>query len=85
MTVQQHSDLPPDQEHAGEDDYFHEVTREEAAVYFDSQARLALGISGEEFLRRWDDGEFKPVPDTREYWSLGRLVMLIPLGRHTPS
>ena len=61
------------------------VTAEEARAMFDYQARKSLGISGDEFLRRWDRGEYQPVPDTREGWKIGHLVMLIPFGRATDA
>ena len=32
----------------------HVVTPEEGLALFDQQARKTLGISGDEFLRRWD-------------------------------
>lgn len=34
-----------------------ELTQEEARELFDRQARAWLGISGEEFIRRYDAGE----------------------------
>jgi hypothetical protein len=40
-----------------------ELTEEEARAYFDAQARRLLGISGEEFLRRLDAGEFDELVD----------------------
>lgn len=61
------------------------LTEEEAYDLFDRQAHLALGISGEEFLRRWDAGEVPPVPDTPEGRPLGHLVMMIPFGRSTTA
>ena len=51
------------------------LTHEEALEVFDARAREIAGMSGEEFLRRWDAGEF-PDPDGTP---LMRLVMLIPL------
>lgn len=81
MATLQHHNIPPDQGDPEAMDYIHEVTPEAAYAYFDTQARAILNISAEEFLPRWDAGEFRPVPDTREYWKLGRLVMLIPLAR----
>lgn len=50
---------------------------EEARALFDRQARKFLGISGEEFLRRYDAGEF------RECGSLDvvRMQILLPLVR----
>jgi hypothetical protein len=59
------------------------VTAEEGRALFDREARALLGISGEEFLRRWDRGEYGPVPDTKDGRKLGRLVMLIPFARRT--
>lgn len=40
-----------------------------------------LGVSGAEFLEVWDQGEYQPVPDTREGRKVARLVMLIPIAR----
>ena len=59
----------------------HVVTRDEGLAIFDRDARQALGISGEEFLRRWDAGEYQPVPDTVEGRAIGRLAVLIPFVR----
>jgi hypothetical protein len=59
----------------------HIVTREEGLALFDQQARKTLGISGDEFLRRWDEGVYQPVPDTPEGRAIGRLAMLIPFAR----
>ena len=36
-----------------------ELTAEEGREAFDRSARFTLGISGEEFLRRWGEGEWK--------------------------
>lgn len=63
----------------------HIVTREEGIALFDQQARKTLGLSGDEFLRRWDAGEFQPIPDTPEGWKIGRLVMTIPFARRTKA
>jgi hypothetical protein len=58
------------------------LTPEEARDLFDNRARMELGISGEEFLRRWDAGEYTPIPDTPEGWKVGRLYMMFPfVGR----
>ncbi len=57
-------------------------TDEEAHAVFDAQARKEPGISGEEFLRRWDAREFPyPIPDDPEGWKVGRLVMILDLVR----
>jgi hypothetical protein len=59
------------------------VTIEEGHAMFDRQARRELGISGAEFLRRWDAGAYRPVPDTAEGRKIGRLVMLMPFAGRT--
>ena len=56
----------------------HELTDEEAWELFDRSARRYLGISGEEFMRRWDAGEYDD-PDDRtknppEVMELGMLM-----------
>ena len=50
--------------HLLEDDaHIRYVTDEEAWGIFDETARREMGISGEEFLRRWDAGEWQDDPD----------------------
>lgn len=41
----------------------HWLSDEEAREEFDAQARKWLGLSGEEFLRRWDAGEYRGLED----------------------
>lgn len=53
-----------------------EVTRAEGRAILDRAARRSLGVSGEEFLRRWDAGEYENYdPDAVE------VAMLIPFAR----
>lgn len=40
-----------------------QLTREETLEHFDAQARKRLGMSGEEFVRRLDAGEFHDIVD----------------------
>lgn len=61
------------------------VTPEEARALFDRRARQLLHISGEEFLLRWDAGEFRPVRDDAEGRMVGELVMMMPFARRTKS
>lgn len=70
-----------DDDEPDDDDDVIVLTEEEGAALFDREARKALGISGEEFLRRWDAGEIPPVPDTPEGRPLGNLVMMLPFVR----
>ena len=55
------------------------VIPEEAREIFDRRARMELGISGEEFLRRWDAGEYDSIPDTPDGWKIARMSMMMPL------
>ncbi|MGH2367429.1 MAG: hypothetical protein ACRDI2_04455 [Chloroflexota bacterium] len=54
------------------------LTREEAYRLFDDQVWRELGMSGEEFLRRWRAGEFAADIDRPE---LRRVIMLLPFAR----
>jgi hypothetical protein len=57
---------------------------EEARAILESKVEYELGISGEEFLRRWDSGEYgtsAEVADTPEGWRIRRLVEVIPTFR----
>src|SRR5215213_8896073 len=59
----------------------HLTTAEEGRALFDHQAKKTLGISGNEFLKMWDAGGYRPVPDTAEGRKVRRLVMLMPFAR----
>ncbi len=51
---------------------------------FDQEARRIVGISGDEFLARWDAGEFRDWEDTPEGRKVAYLILLIPFGRRLP-
>lgn len=59
-----------------------ELSREEGRKLFDRQARRYLGISGEEFLEKWDSREYGD-PDDRAKNPPGvmELAMLLPFVR----
>lgn len=57
------------------------LSPEESREVFDYQARKLVNMSGEEFLRRWDAGEFRELFDKPGYEKLTRLVMMMPFGR----
>jgi hypothetical protein len=58
------------------------LNEEEAREYFDRDARRLLGISGEEFLRRLDAGEYdREDLDDRTLRGAMKLIMSIPFGR----
>lgn len=52
------------------------LSPEEAQALFDQLARESLGISGDEFLRRWDAGEYEGV-DTPEVIEMYMLLGLV--------
>lgn len=51
---------------------------------FDRQARRLLGISGVEFLRRWDAGESRHEEDSPEARAAVHVAGLLPFGRRDP-
>jgi hypothetical protein len=56
---------------------------DDARALFDRQARNLVGMSGEEFLRRWDAGEYqgRNLDEDQETRKIAHLVLLIPFGR----
>jgi hypothetical protein len=63
----------------------HLTTPEEGRVLFDRQAKKTLGISGNEFLERWDSGTYRTVSDSAERRKVRRLVMLMPFARRAKA
>lgn len=56
-----------------------EINNEDAQRIFDEVAQRKLGISGEDFLRRWDEGRFANLSE--ENPRVQEVAMLIPLVR----
>jgi hypothetical protein len=54
---------------------------EESRAFFDAQAHRLMGISGEDFIRRYDAGEYEDTPDDPQHHGITELVMLLPFGR----
>lgn len=54
------------------------VTNDEFAAMFDDAVRKYMHMSGEEFISRWNAGEWSDVWDTSEYWHVGYLAGMIP-------
>lgn len=63
------------------------VTPEEGLEMFDCEARHLMNMSGEEFLRRWDAGEFNELMSGYgdEHSNLVSLVLMIPFARQESS
>ncbi len=57
------------------------LTDEEARVHFDRQARRLVGLSGEEFLRRYDRGDYTGIEEDEFGRRIVRLEMSIPFVR----
>ena len=57
------------------------LPEEEGRKLFDQQARLLADMSGDEFIERWDRGEFRPLSDTPDGRKKSYLALLIPFGR----
>ncbi len=55
-----------------------ELDRDGGRVLLDEAARHYLRVSGEEFMRAWDAGEYDSDPDRPEVM---RVAMLLPFGR----
>ena len=60
------------------------VTPEEGRRMYDEAARKWMGMSGEEFLRRWDAGEFYEIADTPGNLHIVRLVMMRSFAEQEP-
>ncbi len=55
------------------------LNEEEARALFDQQAHALLGISGDEFLRRWDAGEYRGIEDDIEHDEVHHMATLMSL------
>jgi hypothetical protein len=54
-----------------------ELSADESRILFDKTARKLLGVSGSEFLARWDRGEYEQSDDM----AVTKIAMLIPFAR----
>jgi hypothetical protein len=56
-------------------------TPEEGRYEFEAAVRKWMGISGEEFIRRFEAGEYWGIADEEGHRHIGDLIMMIPLAR----
>jgi hypothetical protein len=63
---------------AGTNRLVQDLTDEESRTLFDNAARFYLGISGEEFVERWDSGYYDEDPDRPDVVDV---AMLLPFAR----
>jgi len=57
------------------------LTGEAARTFFDQEARRLVGISGDEFIRRYDAGAYAEIEDIPENWNILEAALLIGFGR----
>jgi hypothetical protein len=53
------------------------MSRQGDALRFEEAVRAELGISGAEFIERWNAGAYQPVPDDVDPSALQRVLMLL--------
>jgi hypothetical protein len=53
-----------------------ELSRDQGRAILDRQARRYLGMSGEDFVRAWDAGEFDDDPDRPDVMHVAMLIGL---------
>lgn len=61
------------------------LTDDEAYEMFDRRTQELLGMSGEEFLRRWDAGEYRSIEDDPGHYEVMELSGLISFARKDSS
>ncbi|HZB83604.1 MAG TPA: hypothetical protein VE288_12270 [Rubrobacteraceae bacterium] len=64
---------------AREDGHIRELTSEQARELFNEAAEFYLGITGDEFLARWEAGEYDKDPDQPQVMNV---AMLLPFAQH---
>jgi hypothetical protein len=79
LLVADEAGMAPSPKHATSETRF--LNDEESHELFDREARRLMNMSGKEFLRRYDAGEFKAEMDGPRHHQLVKMVMLIPFGR----
>ena len=58
-----------------------ELTLEEGWELLDKQARKYLNMSGKEFVKKWEAGEFDEDPDQPEIMHVAMLLPFVSNGR----
>ncbi|MBA3414273.1 MAG: hypothetical protein H0U10_03495 [Chloroflexia bacterium] len=71
---------------AEEDDGFElppllELSEDEGRAFFDREARRQVGLSGEEFLRRYDRGDYAGIEEDEFGRAVVELSFLVSFGR----
>lgn len=58
------------------------LTGQAALDYFEQEVQRLVGMSGAEFIRRYDSGEYETMEDIPENWNIFEAAFLIPFGRN---
>jgi hypothetical protein len=58
--------------------HIHQFTPDEASKLFDEMAEFTLGLSGDEFLTRWDAGEYKGKEDDPGISTMVGFLLILP-------
>jgi hypothetical protein len=69
----------PIESDTSEDDFI--MPKEEALAFFEREIQRLMGMSGAEFIRRYDAGEYNYLEDIPETRNVLRASFLIPFGR----
>ena len=59
------------------------MSPEEARAFFEREVQRLVGMSGDEFIRRYDAGEYAEIEDVPENWNIFRAAFLIGFGKAT--
>lgn len=54
---------------------------DEARAFFEREVQRLVGMSGDEFIRRYEAGEYAEIEDVPENWNIFRAAMLIGFGK----
>ena len=60
------------------------LTPEEGRQMFEDAVQQWMGIGTEEFIQRWEAGEYWGIADEAGYRHIGDLIMMLPLARQEP-
>ena len=77
MHEQQHDDVPESDQSFDPPHEIKTFTREEAEALFEEIAQMHLGISGDEFRKRWHRGDYDDDPDRFEVMEVAFALPLV--------
>lgn len=57
------------------------MSKEEAQSFFEREIQRLMGMSGAEFIQRWESGEYEDLEDVPETRHVLKAAFLIPFGQ----